>query len=184
MGRSNGLVTADVIIVAEAPGRLGADRSGIPFSGDQSGRHFEQLLEEAGLDRDSVFITNAVLCNPRDARGRNAPPTTNELRNCQVHLQEIVAIIQPRYVVALGQVALKALHGLARHDIVLARDAGHAWPWNGRWLVPLYHPSPRAQIHRPFHRQLDDWRQLGELIRQPRTTPEWPISQPPPGREC
>lgn len=172
LGPVNGPLTVEVLIVAEAPGRLGADRSGIPFSGDQSGRYFERLLAGAGLDRNSVFITNAVLCNPRDERGRNAPPTAGELHNCSAHLEATIEIVQPRYVVALGQVALNALRGVAAHDIVLARDVGCAVRWSGWWLIPLYHPSPRAQLHRPLQRQLEDWQQLGKLVGDRRMQPD------------
>src|SRR5262249_1774582 len=70
LGTRNGSLTSRVLLVAEAPGRLGADRSQIPLSGDQTGRNFEILLGAAGLDRAHLFITNAVLCNPRDSRGR------------------------------------------------------------------------------------------------------------------
>src|SRR3954447_6489609 len=65
LGPANGLLTARVYFVAEAPGRLGGDRTAIPLCGDQSGRNFERLLVEAGLERSEIFVTNAVLCNPR-----------------------------------------------------------------------------------------------------------------------
>ena len=164
LGAGNGSLDAAVLFVAEAPGRLGADRSGIPFTGDQSGRNFDMLLRAAGLERRDVFVTNAVLCNPRDTQGRNARPTVGEVRNCAMHLRETLELIQARYVVALGQVALDALRAVAAHDVILARDVRQRLPWNGRWLVPLYHPSPRAQLHRPLPLQLEDWRSLGEMI--------------------
>ena len=62
LSRSNGSVHAALLFVAEAPGRLGGDRWGIPLYGDRTGRNFEALLREAGPDRASIFITNAVLC--------------------------------------------------------------------------------------------------------------------------
>lgn len=60
----NGSLKAQVVFVAEAPGRFGAGRTGVPFSGDQSGKNFETLLSHTGWTRDEVFITNAALCNP------------------------------------------------------------------------------------------------------------------------
>ena len=63
------------LFVGEAPGRRGAGRTGIPFLGDESGRRFERLLEAAGLRRDEVFVTNAVLCLPLDGVGRNRTPS-------------------------------------------------------------------------------------------------------------
>src|SRR3989442_10164531 len=82
LGPQNGLPNSPVMFVAEAPGRHGADRSGIPLHGDATGRNFEWLLSASGFQRAGVYVTNAVLCNPLDAVGRNAPPTTTEIRNC------------------------------------------------------------------------------------------------------
>jgi uracil-DNA glycosylase family 4 len=163
-GRANGNLTARLLFVAEAPGRLGADRSGVPLSGDQTGRNFATLLASAGIDRSDIFVTNAVLCNPRDAHGNNAPPTSCEIRNCSPHLAETIAIIEPGYVVALGVVALKALALVCPHEAVLARDVGKAIPWHGRVLVPLYHPGPRACIRRTMAVQVEDYKGLGGLL--------------------
>lgn len=161
---ANGPVPAAVCFIAEAPGRRGGDRTATPLSGDRSGRNFELLLAEAGLDRAAVFITNAVLCNPRDAAGRNAPPHTAEVRNCSRFLAATLDLVQPRVVVTLGTVALRALAAIASHDVRLARDVGRVMPWRGCWLVPLYHPGPRAQIHRGFALQQEDFRRLGASI--------------------
>jgi uracil-DNA glycosylase len=49
LGSSNGNLDAPLIFVAEAPGRLGADRFGIPLYGDQTGRNFEMLISCVGL---------------------------------------------------------------------------------------------------------------------------------------
>ena len=73
LSRAAGRIDAKIMFIGEAPGRLGADSSEIPFHGDKAGHNFEELLEFAGLTRASVFVTNAVLCNPRDASGNNAP---------------------------------------------------------------------------------------------------------------
>lgn len=166
LSRANGALQPRVLFIAEAPGRLGGDRTAIPLAGDQSGRNFDRLLAGAGLDRDDIFITNAVLCNPRDAAGRNAPPTTTELANCSRHLTATLHVLQPPVVVTLGAVALRALHRLHPHDLLLARDVGRAVRWDERWLMPLYHPGPRAQLHRDFARQADDFRQLAGFLRE------------------
>jgi uracil-DNA glycosylase len=165
LGRENGKVGARVMFVAEAPGRLGADRSGVPLSGDQTGRNFAALLEEAGIARGDIFVTNGVLCNPRDAKGNNAPPNVREIANCSRHLAETVRIVDPEFVVALGVVGLKALGLVSPHGAVLATDVGRALPWFGRVLVPLYHPGPRALIWRSMEMQKEDYRRLGEMLR-------------------
>ena len=68
--------------------------------------------------------------------------------------------------VTLGAVALRALSLIEPHAATLAANVGDVIPWRGRWLVPLYHPGPRAQLHRPFARQVEDFRRLGALLRQ------------------
>lgn len=165
LGPDNGDLCAAVVFVAEAPGRRGADKGGVPLQGDQTGRNFEQLLCAAGLDRASVFVTNAVLCNPRDEQGCNARPTAREINHCSTHLCDTIALLQPRYVVALGQVALHALQAVAPHDVRLARDVGCRIAWDGRWLVSLYHPGQRARVHRAGPLQEEDFRRLGAMVR-------------------
>ena len=91
---NNGNIDSKVIFIGEAPGRLGADRTGIPFYGDQAGQNFERLLQSTGLTRQQVFITNAVLCNPRDEKGNNSPPNKEEVRNCSLHLSILIDIIE------------------------------------------------------------------------------------------
>jgi uracil-DNA glycosylase family 4 len=165
-GPLNGSIDTAALFVAEAPGRLGADRWQVPLFGDQTGHAFEELLQIAGLNRQQIFITNAVLCNPRDEHGNNAPPTRQEIENCSQHLRETIVLIQPRYVITLGQVALKALHYLAPHDLTLAQHVGCSYAWYGRWLIPLYHPGSRARVHRPFAMQKEDYLRLKVLLQE------------------
>ena len=164
LGPGNGAVDARVLFVGEAPGRFGGDRTAVPFHGDRSGATFAHLLATAGLERTAVFVTNAVLCNPRDAAGRNARPAPAELRNCSELLAAQLAVLDPPWVVALGHTALRALGLLAPHGVRLPRDLG--WPagWQGRRLVALYHPGPRALIRRPLAAQEEDYRRLAEWV--------------------
>jgi uracil-DNA glycosylase family 4 len=178
LGPANGSLRARICFVAEAPGRLGGDRTAIPLCGDQSGRNFERLLAEAGLDRSAIFVTNAVLCNPRIGN-RNAPPSTREIQNCSRFLIATLQLVQPAAVVALGAVALKALGRVERHELSLANDVSHAVRWHDRWLIPLYHPGPRAQLWRGFPQQAEDFRRLGAFLRQHGLAP----SSVPPGSE-
>lgn len=161
---ANGGPGARVVFIGEAPGRLGGDRTGVPFSGDQSGRNFERLLTVAGLTRAEVFITNAILYNPRDERGRNRGPSRQELASCGDLLARQLAVVVAPVVVTLGAVALKALDSVAAHGLQLREAVGQAVPWHGRILLPLYHPGPRAQLHRSFATQHADFAALGQLV--------------------
>jgi uracil-DNA glycosylase family 4 len=151
------------MFIGEAPGRLGAALTGVPFTSDQSGLRFERLLEAAGLRRDEVFVTNALLCNPlRD--GKNRSPRRSEIANCTCWLKAQLDIVTPRLVVTLGAVALEAVRLSWPHTYELRRDVGCPLPWYGRTLVPLYHPSPRTAARRSFAQQIEDFRGLAGLI--------------------
>jgi uracil-DNA glycosylase len=163
---ANGRPGALVCFIGEAPGRRGGERTAIPFSGDQSGRNFDALLAAAGLTRAQVFVTNAILCNPQDERGRNRPPARDELANCRAFLARQLAVVAAPLVAPLGAVALAALDALAPHGLRLRDAVARPAPWQGRLLFPLYHPGPRAQLHRPPDQQRADFAALGALARR------------------
>lgn len=164
LGPTNGPLHADVLFVAEAPGRLGAARTGVPMTADVTGRRFAAFLAAARLSRERVFITNAVLCNPLSPAGNNRRPSAREVAACRDFLAAQLDLVRAPVVVALGGVALDALRRIAPHDAVLARDAGRALAWGARTLVPLYHPSIQSTLTRPHDQQLADWRRLGMIF--------------------
>jgi uracil-DNA glycosylase family 4 len=163
---ANGTPDAPLMFVGEAPGRLGADRTAIPFHGDKAGDNFERLLELAGLNRSQVFITNAVLCNPRDDQGNNSPPASVEIENCAHHLKAQIEIVQPAMVMTLGSVALEAARHIEHHGLSLRESVRTTNRWFGRLLLPLYHPGARAMIHRSFANQTADYYHVGETFRR------------------
>jgi len=165
LSESNGSIDARVMFIGEAPGRKGADRTRIPFSGDQSGKNFERFLAAANLQRSEIFITSAALCNPRAASGANRRPTTQELRNCSVFLRRKIELINPQVIVTLGGVALEALKRLHDHSFTLRDDGAQVRRWNERTLIPLYHPSPQVLItSRDEHQQLRDYKVVKRAI--------------------
>src|SRR5262244_1195731 len=166
MSELNGPVSARVMFVGEAPGRKGADRTRVPFSGDQSGKNFDRFLESIGLRRSEIFITSAALCNPRSSTGANRRPTQSEIRNCSDFLKRTFAVIDPAVVVTLGTVALEALKRVHEHDLTLKKDAARVHSWNNRLLIPLYHPSPQVLItSRKEKEQLRDYKVVARAIR-------------------
>ena len=166
----NGPLTAQVMFIGEAPGRKGADRTRIPFSGDQSGQNLDRYLASIPLNRDRIFITSAALCNPRTASGANRKPTLTEVANCSDFLRRTIELIDPLVVVTLGSVALEALRRLHYHDFILKKAIGKIHRWNGRLLVPLYHPSPQVLAsHRRESQQLGDYKVVAEAVRKAET---------------
>lgn len=160
----NGSVQSRVLFVAEAPGRLGADRTAIPLYGDKAGDNFEKLLSTIGWSRDSVFITNAVLCNPRAENGNNATPTTREIANCSHYLHATLNLIRPDVVVTLGAAALRAVGGIQPHSFTLRDHVRQLVDWSDRKLFIAYHPGQRAMIHRSFANQTGDFYELAKWI--------------------
>ena len=164
LGLSSGPLDAKVMLIGEAPGRLGADSTGIPFHGDQSGNNFENLLDFVGISRMELFITNAVLCNPKDDKGNNATPTTSEANNCSSFLKEQIDLINPSIVATLGLNALKATSSIESHNLTLKENVRTKNKWYGRFLIPLYHPGQRAMIHRSLANQRSDYQFLFEQL--------------------
>jgi uracil-DNA glycosylase family 4 len=163
----NGKVTSRVMFIGEAPGRKGADRTRIPFSGDQSGVNFDRFLNSISLRRDQIFITSAALCNPQTDSGANRRPTQKELTNCSDFLRRTMELIDPRVVVTLGSVALESLRRIHYHELNLKNDAAKIHEWQGRLLVPIYHPSPQVLAsHRREAEQLSDYRVVADAIRE------------------
>jgi uracil-DNA glycosylase family 4 len=161
----NGPLDARAIFVAEAPGRLGAALTGVPLTGDESGRRFERFLALAGLSRSDVFVTNAVLCNPLDAHGRNRTPSPGEIARCRPYLERTLDAVRAPVVVALGRVALESLRAIDPHKADLGEGVGATVVWRSQLLVPLYHPSRQSTLHRSQDQQDDDWRRLGAIVR-------------------
>src|SRR6266498_2855246 len=162
----NGELSARILFVGEAPGRKGADRTRVPFSGDQSGKNFDRFLASVAINRSQIFITSAALCNPRTAKGANRKPSRAEIINCADFLHQTIEVVDPKIIVTLGCVALEALKQIQSHDLNLRNAAATIQVWNGRVLVPLYHPSPQVLAsHRPEAVQLNDYKIVAEALK-------------------
>lgn len=147
---------AAVVIVGEAPG-ANEDRQGRPFVG-AAGRTLAELLAEAGLAREDVFITNVVKGRPPG----NRDPRADEVAHAWPWLEAQLAVIEPELVVPLGR------HALARFapELRIAEVHGRAVEGAGRRLFPLYHPAA-AIYNRSLGATLrEDARSLGEHLRQ------------------
>jgi uracil-DNA glycosylase family 4 len=174
LGASSGHIAAPLMFIGEAPGRRGADDTSIPFHGDKSGENFERLISQVGISRYDCFITNAVLCNPKDEKGNNATPNRNEVLNCRTFLRDQIDLVNPKLVVTLGSQALQALKLIEPHDFELASSVRRCQDWYGRRLIPLYHPGQRAMLHRSFLNQLADYQYVVEQLsrlKRPRRNP-------------
>ncbi len=96
---------SDVIFVGEAPGK-NEDGNGEPFIGI-AGKKLSIALEEAGISREEVYITNIIKCRPP----KNRVPTVIERETCQDYLKQEIAIIKPKIICVLGNTAFNSLLG-------------------------------------------------------------------------
>ena len=96
---------SDVIFVGEAPGR-NEDKKGEPFIG-VAGKKLSIALNEAGISRDDVYITNIVKCRPPN----NRVPNTDERDTCKEYLKQEISIIKPKLICILGNTAFNSILG-------------------------------------------------------------------------
>jgi DNA polymerase len=105
---------SSVMLVGEQPGDS-EDRAGQPFVGP-AGRLLDQALEEVGIDRARVYITNTVKhfkFVPRGKRRIHSKPTAREVRACRPWLEAELGVVKPQVIVCLGATAAQALLGAA-----------------------------------------------------------------------
>ena len=103
---------SEVMLVGEQPGDQ-EDRQGRPFVGP-AGRLLDEALEEAGIDRATTYVTNAVKhfkWQPRGKRRIHQKPNWSELAACRPWLDAELEVVKPRVIVCLGATAAQALIG-------------------------------------------------------------------------
>jgi len=107
-----GPITADLLIVGEQPGDQ-EDHQGRPFVGP-AGRLLDACLEQAGIDRSDVYVTNVVKhfkWEPRGKKRIHQKPNSSEIAACRPWLDAEIALIQPKLLLCLGATAAQAIFG-------------------------------------------------------------------------
>ena len=122
---------AELMLIGEGPG-FNEDKQGHPFVG-RAGKLLDQLLEEIGLTRAEVFVTNVVKCRPPD----NRDPEAAEITACEPYLAEQIGGIRPKLIVTLGRFAMQYfLPGAA-----MGRSHGKVVEVGVQRVFPVYHPA-------------------------------------------
>lgn len=148
-----GPVDADVMIVGEQPGDQ-EDLAGKPFVGP-AGQMLDRALEEAGVDRARVYVTNAVKhfkFEPRGKRRIHARPNAGEIKACRWWIDQERAIIAPQRIVLLGTTAVHSLTGKAS-SLTSVRGRTLDLPGGGQ---------ARATIHPSYLLRLPDRERVDE----------------------
>ncbi|HEX4768760.1 MAG TPA: UdgX family uracil-DNA binding protein [Lichenihabitans sp.] len=131
---------ADLVFVGEQPGDK-EDLAGRPFVGP-AGVLFDRALAEADIDRKRAYVTNAVKhfkFEPRGKRRIHKKPGAGEIEACHAWLEQELAILRPRLVIALGATAIRALTGKSA-SVLAARGQVLPSPDFGPVFVTV-HPS-------------------------------------------
>lgn len=149
-----GCSSAEIMLVGEAPG-ADEDRSGRPFTG-RSGQLLDKILAACGFTRaDHVFITNIVRCRPPG----NRVPTDEEVAACIPYLHEQIRLVDPKIIIPMGATALKRL--LGDDSVKISRVRGRWLPWEGRLVLPVYHPA--ALLRNPGLKK-DTWEDFKQVV--------------------
>lgn len=162
--------TARIMLVGEQPGDQ-EDLAGLPFVGP-AGAVLDQAMQEAGMARDSLYLTNAVKhfkWEPRGKRRLHKTPAQREILACHGWLEEEIRRVKPQVIVALGSTALKSVlqDGAASMAPLLGTPVQHA----GHWVVTVYHPSyvlraaDAASRHQAYTVLVDGLRRAEELLK-------------------
>ncbi len=143
-----------VMFIGEGPG-FHENEQGLPFVG-AAGKFLDELLGDAGLAREGVFITNVVKCRPPG----NRDPEAEELNACKPYLERQIAAVNPDVIVTLGRVSMGYFIDNGKISAIHGRDF---WA-HGRMVVPMYHPA--AALHQPALRGVvkEDFSKLPALI--------------------
>jgi DNA polymerase len=125
---------AEWLIVGEAPG-ADEDRQGEPFVG-RAGQLLNSMLRAIGLAREQVYIANVLKCRPPG----NRDPAPGEASECLPYLEQQIALLKPKIMLAVGRIASQ---NLLRTDVTLGRlrRQVHAFGASQVPLVVTYHPA-------------------------------------------
>jgi uracil-DNA glycosylase len=151
-----GPANAEIMLIGEGPGFY-ENEQGRPFVG-AAGKFLDELLQNAGVKRGEVFITNVVKCRPP----ANRDPLPEELMSCNDYLERQIQAINPLVIITLGR------YSMARFIPNVKISAVHGQPrWIGsRLIVPMFHPA--AALHQPALKSsvLQDFSHLPQWIGQ------------------
>jgi DNA polymerase len=168
---------AKIMFVGEQPGDQ-EDLAGQPFVGP-AGKLLDRVCEAAGVDREAIYVTNAVKhfkWEPRGKRRIHKTPAQKEIEACHYWLEKELAHVKPTVIVALGATALKSVMRTA--NVTLKNSLGKPVFHEGHWIVTTYHPSYVLRVpgedarHEAFQVMVESLRLAQDLLnRQPEEPP-------------
>ncbi len=154
-----GPANSEIMFIGEGPG-FHENEQGRPFVG-AAGQFLDQLLEQAGVTRSDVWITNVVKCRPPG----NRDPLPDEIEICTSnYLQHQIEIVNPSIIVTLGRFSM----GLFFKAAKITQIHGQMRKVGDRYVIAMYHPA--AALHQMSLKPaiMEDFAKLPELLKQAR----------------
>lgn len=150
---------AKLMIIGEAPG-FHEDQKGEPFVG-RAGQLLNAMLKAIHLDRHQVFIANVLKCRPPN----NRDPSAQEVSTCTPFLNQQIALIQPKLLVAVGRIAA---HYLLKTTSSLEslRQKIHQYGELSTPLIVTYHPAYLLRNPIDKKKALVDLKLIQQLLKQ------------------
>ena len=160
-----GNFNSDVMFVGEAPGK-NEDLHGEPFVG-VAVKKLSLALENAGVSRDEVYITNTVKCRPPN----NRVPSVIEKETCHEYLQKEIEIVKPKIICVLGNTSFGSILG----GTEITKFRGKVGRKNEQLYFITIHPAATIYNQKLIGVLKDDIKKLFELIRELKNGKEIPI---------
>ncbi len=151
----SGPLNANIMLIGEAPGK-NEDKKGEPFVG-AAGMNLNKLLEEGGIDRKNVYITNIVKCRPPE----NRTPYDYEVEACHPYLQKQIDVIKPKGIVLLGKTAAETMLG---RKVEMAKEHGTVVEKDGYRYLITYHPAAMIYKRTLKDTLVEDYKKISALL--------------------
>ena len=145
---------ADVIFVGEAPGK-NEDIHGEPFVG-AAGKRLDMILEDTGIDRKNVYITNIVKCRPP----KNRVPSKKEEESCNDFIKQEIEIINPKIICVMGNTA----YGTLLDGKEITKNHGKIVEKDGRKFFVTFHPAATIYNQKLVEELKNDFRELAKFL--------------------
>jgi uracil-DNA glycosylase len=161
----SGDIDSPVVFIGEAPGKHELEK-GKPFVG-KAGERFSEILAELGLQREEIYITNAIKhglrkTDPITGRKSNRPARRLEIQKNSVYLKREVECLKPSILVTLGAVPLRML--LELDTLNMSKYAGKLIRFNDTRLFPMFHPAALIYNRSLANRFAEDIKELKKIL--------------------
>jgi uracil-DNA glycosylase len=149
-----GSINSRILFIGEAPGAK-EEELGRPFVG-RSGKLLDKSLEEIGLSREDVYITNIVKKRPPD----NRDPNNKEINTYSPYLKREIEIINPKIIVTLGRFSLNYFIP----EVKISESQGNLLKLNNLSIFPIFHPAAAMRSSRRMVEFKNSFKELKKHI--------------------